>query len=392
MEFKFTAEEEAFRSEVREFLEQELSDGARDGVTVDMEGVGSDARSDEFVRDFRKKLAARRWLALPWPKEVGGYGATHMQQLIYNEEMAYHRAPEVVNMGVAWVGPALMLYGSEEQKQRFLPGIARGEDIWCTFYSEPGSGSDLASLQTRAVLDGDSWVINGQKIWTSGAHRADWGWMAARTDPDAPKHRGISLFLVPMKSEGLQIQPLINMADDHSFNQVFFDNVRIPKENLVGEQNRGWYQLAVALDFERSSIMGAARAQRDLEDLVAYARGHKVAIAPALRNRLAEMRVEIEVARGLSYTVVSLQSRGKVPNYEASMAKNFGAELGQRLHQVGMEMFGLLSQLAPGNARAPLGGAVMKEHLRSVSATIGGGTSEINRNVIATRGLGLPRG
>jgi alkylation response protein AidB-like acyl-CoA dehydrogenase len=182
------------------------------------------------------------------------------------------------------------------------------------------------------------------------------------------------------------------MADDHSFNQVFFDNVRIPKENLVGEQNRGWYQLAVALDFERSSIMGAARAQRDLEDLVAYARGHKVAIAPALRNRLAEMRVEIEVARGLSYTVVSLQSRGQVPNYEASMAKNFGAELGQRLHQVGMEMFGLLSQLAPGAARAPLGGAVMKEHLRSVSATIGGGTSEINRNVIATRGLGLPRG
>jgi alkylation response protein AidB-like acyl-CoA dehydrogenase len=392
MEFRFTPEDEAFRAEVRQFLQQELSDVALDGLSIGMEGAGADHRSAEFVRDFRKKLAARRWLALPWPEEVGGYGASYMQQLIYNEEMAYHRAPEVVNMGVAWVGPSLLLYGTDAQKQQFLPRIASGDDIWCTFYSEPGAGSDLASLQTRAVLDGDSWVINGQKIWTSGAHRADWGWLAARTDPDAPKHRGISLFLVPMKSEGLQVQPLINMADDHSFNQVYFDNLRIPKENLVGEQNRGWYQLAVALDFERSSIMGAARAQRDLEDLVAAAREHRLAISPALRHRLAEMRIEVEIARGLSYTVVSLQSRGKVPNYEASMAKNFGAELGQRLHQIGMEVFGMLGQLVPGSARAPLGGSVAKEYLSAVSATIGGGTSEINRNVIATRGLGLPRG
>ena len=187
MEFRFTAEEEAFRQEVREFLARELPDGWQERFgDPGMEGYGGGDAAQEFVRAFRKKLAARRWLALPWPREVGGYGASYMQQLIYNEEMAYHRAPEVINMGVAWVGPSLMIYGTDEQKRRFLPGIAGGDDVWCTFYSEPGAGSDLASLQTRAVADGDSWVINGQKIWTSGAHRADWGWLApvpTRTRP-----------------------------------------------------------------------------------------------------------------------------------------------------------------------------------------------------------------
>jgi alkylation response protein AidB-like acyl-CoA dehydrogenase len=195
-----------------------------------------------------------------------------------------------------------------------------------------------------------------------------------------------------MMSEGLKVQPLINMADDHSFNQVFFDNVRIPQENLVGELNRGWYQLAVALDFERTSVSGPATAQRDLEDMVAYAREHKARITPVLRHRLAELQIEVEIARGLSYTVASLQSHGKAPNYEASMAKNFAAELGQRLRQVGMELLGLSGQFGPGTPHAPMKGAAMAGYLRAVSSTIAGGTSEINRNVIATRGLGLPRG
>jgi len=390
MEFRFTPEEEAFRQEVRQFLDQELPpDWEERFDTETEEGFGG---LSQFARAFQRKLAQRRWLALPWPPEYGGLGATIMQQVIYNEEMAYRRAPTGFNMGVAWVGPALMLYGTEEQKRRFLPKIASGEEIWCTLYSEPGAGSDLAALQTRAVLEGDYWVINGQKIWTSQAHQAHWGWLAARTDPDAPKHKGISTFVVPMDSPGITIQPLINMAGQHGFNQVFFDNVRIPRHYLVGEVNRGWYQVAVALDFERSSISGVARARRFLDDLVLFARQEGVARGrPQVRARLADMAIEVEVGRYLSYRVASMQQAGQIPNYEASVAKLYSSELDQRLARAGMELLGLYGQLHPRSRWARLKGRVERHYLVSVASTIGGGTSEIMRNVIAGRGLGLPR-
>src|SRR5829696_7185771 len=226
MRFRFTPEQQAFRTQVRGFLDEQLPAGWDRNAE---DGEGDSDAGWEFSRQFTRRLADRKWLAMAWPEEFGGLAADHMSQLIYNEEMAYHRAPGGGGMGVAWVGPAVMLYGTDEQKERFLPRITSGEDVWCTLYSEPGAGSDLAALQTRAIADGDEYVINGQKIWTSGAHRSNWGWLAARTDPSAPKHRGISMFCLAMDTPGVTVQPLINMTGNHEFNEVFFDNVRIPK-------------------------------------------------------------------------------------------------------------------------------------------------------------------
>jgi alkylation response protein AidB-like acyl-CoA dehydrogenase len=390
MDFHFTAAEETFRTEVRDFLDRELPLGWEQRFSRGTPG-GDDGARWEFGRRFTRRLAERKWLAMPWPVEYGGLGASVMQQMIYNEELGYRRSPGF-SMGIAWVGPALMLYGSEEQKRRFLPPITEDSEVWCTLYSEPGSGSDLASLQTRAVRDGDDFVINGQKIWTSGAHRSDWGWLAARTDPDAPKHKGISLFLLDMQTPGVTVRPLINMANGHEFNEVFFDNVRIPKDRRVGEENRGWYQLAVALDFERSSIGGSAGAQRTLDDLLDFIRNQKLAVSPALRYQLADRQIEIKVARNLSYRIAAMQQQGKVPNHEASAAKLYSTELNQRLARTAIDILGMSGTLDGADSRAPMQGAVKYNFLRSVANTIEGGTSEVQRGIIATRGLGLPRG
>ncbi|MBI2759834.1 MAG: acyl-CoA dehydrogenase family protein [Chloroflexi bacterium] len=371
MEFRFTAEEEAFRDEIRSFLDSELPLGWEDRFPRGEQRGSGDTARWEFGRQ--------------------GLGAGVMQQMIYNEEVAYRRAPSF-SMGVAWVGPALMLYGTDEQKQRFLPPITDGSEVWCTLYSEPGSGSDLASLQTRAVADGDDYVINGQKIWTSGAHRSDWGWLAARTDPDAPKHKGISLFLLDMKTLGVSVRPLINMADGHEFNEVFFDNVRIPKQNLVGTEHRGWYQLAVALDFERSSIGGSAGAQRSLDDLLGYIRDSGQPLTAVMRHQLADRQIEISVGRNLSYRIAAQQQKGQVPNHEASAAKLYSTELNQRLARTAIDVLGMAGTLDGADSRAPANGAFKYGFLRSVANTIEGGTSEVQRGIIATRGLGLPRG
>lgn len=387
MDFRFSSEEEAFRTEVREFLSEELPPfWDRD---LDTEELGMDA--GEFGRQFQKKLAERNWLALPWPKQYGGLGATVMQQVIFNEEMAFNGAPTGFNMGVAWVGPMLMIYGAPEQKETFLPRITSLEHTWCTLYSEPGSGSDLASIQTRAVRDGDEWVINGQKIWTSGAHRSNWGWIACRTNPDAPKHKGLSMFIMPMDIPGITIRPLVNMGGQKGFNEVFLEDVRIPAGYLIGQENMGWYQLAVALDFERSSIAGSARARRLWLELVRVVKENGEA-TPQLRRRLAEAGVEIEIARFLSYRVATLQQAGKIPNYEATIAKLYSSEMGQRLARTGMDVLGLHGQLQPKSAHVRLKGLVERYYVLSVAETIAGGTSEIMRNVAAVRGLGLPKG
>ena len=391
MDFRFTEQEEAFREEVRTLLKRELPQ-----PWYGFDNEEGDDREWAFGREFTKKLADRGWLTLAWPKEYGGQGRSHMEQLIYNEEMAYNRAPGGGGHGVAWVGPALMLYGTEEQKRFYLPKISSGEIVFCTLYSEPGAGSDLASLQTKVVDVGDSWVINGQKIFNSGAHRSDYAWLAARTDPDAPKHRGISTFIFDMKTPGVTVRPLYNMANAHYFNEVFLDDVRVPKDTLVGQLNRGWYQVAVALDFERSGIGRAASARRTLEELTVYAKeakrnGRFLAEDPTIRRQLGELTTQVERCRLLSYRIAWMQSQGMVPNYETSMAKVFGSELGQRLVSFGMQLLGLYGQLPEGNKWAPLRGRIERSYMTSVSATIAAGTSEINRNVIATRGLGLPR-
>ena len=225
----------------------------------------------ERLKDLRGKLSTRGWIAPAWPKEYGGAGLSVMQQFIMNEEFAENRVPPVGGMGVSMVGPTIITHGNEDQKKEHLAASSRGEVQWCQGFSEPGSGSDLASLQTRAVKDGDDYVINGQKIWTSGAQYAHWMFMMARTDPDAPKHKGISYFLVDMKSPGVEVRPLTNLANQNMFNEVFFEDVRVPAKNIVGELNRGWYVGTTTLDFERSSIGSAVGVKLQLDDLVKYA-------------------------------------------------------------------------------------------------------------------------
>src|SRR5581483_7819582 len=233
--------------------------------------------------------------------------------------------------GISLTGPTLMVHGTEEQKRRFLPPIANAEVVWCQLFSEPGSGSDLASLQTRAVADGDDFVVNGQKIWTSGAHHSDWAILLARTDPDAPKHRGITYFLVDMHSPGVEVRPLVNMVNGHAFNEVFLENVRIPRSQVVGEVNRGWYVGATTLDFERSGIGRFASSRRLLEELTTYAKETRLGTRPQVRMQLVERVVENEVGRHLAYRVAWMQWAGKIPNYEASMVKVYGSELQQRI-------------------------------------------------------------
>ena len=291
-----------------------------------------------------------------------------------------------------------MVHGNEEQRKEHLPKIANAEIQWAQGFSEPGSGSDLASLQTRAIRDGDDFVINGQKIWTSGAHNADWIHLLTRTDPDAPKHRGISYFLLNMRQPGITVRPLINMLGDHEFNEVFFEDVRVPAANMMGEENRGWYVGATLLDFERSGVNWSANGRRQVEQLTAYARETngpegKLIDSPSIRASLADRRIEVEASRLLSYRVVWMQSRSEIPNHEASMSKVYGSELGQRIALFGMRMMGLPSQLTDQNdPRAPLRGEFGRSYMRTVPSTIAAGTSEIQRNIIATRGLGLPRG
>ena len=394
MNITFTEQEEGFRQEIRDFLKDELPE--------DWDPLGKPGRTPEeqqaFSRGMSKRLADRGWLTLAWPEEYGGQGRSIMEQVIYNEEMSYWNVPgtELGTGAISWVGPVLMLAGTDDQKREHLPPIAKAERYWCTLYSEPGSGSDLASLQTSAVRDGDDFVINGQKIWTSSAHFADWGWLAARTNPDAPKHRGISIFMLDMKSPGVEVKPIYNMAGGHDFNEVYFNDVRVPSGNLVGTEDRGWYTLAVALDFERSGVGYSAGARRTLDALTRYVKetqrgGVPLSKDPNVRRKLAQRYVETEVSRWLSYRVAWMQSQGQIPNAEASMSKMYGTELTQRVARTGMEILGMAGQLSGDSKWAPLYGHIQQAYLMSTSSTIAAGTSEIQRNIIAQRGLGLPR-
>ncbi len=395
MDFRDTPEQAKWRQEVREFLRTEWpkvrAEVEAEFGTENEELEPGFGRGGELMRRWRKKLAEKGWIAPAWPKEYGGLGLSVMEQFIMNEEFAEARVPQVGGMGVSMVGPTLIIHGTEEQKREHLPRILRGEVQWCQGYSEPGAGSDLASLQTRAVRDGDEWVINGQKIWTSGAHQADWMFMLARTDPDAPKHRGITYFLVDMKTPGITVRPLVNMAGLHNFNEVFFEDVRVPHKNVVGEVNRGWYVGTTTLDFERSSIGNAVGQRQAIEQYLEYAKSNGLAIPEPLRFEWADRWIEAAVAKMLSYRVVSLQAQGRVPNYEASMAKLYNSELSQRIARTAMKMFGLWGQVMD-RERAPLRARAPYAYLTTVASTIAGGTSEIQRNIIATRGLGLPRG
>jgi alkylation response protein AidB-like acyl-CoA dehydrogenase len=297
---------------------------------------------------------------------------------------------------IGWVCPTIMLFGTEEQKKKYLPRAARGEITFCLGYSEPNAGSDLASLRTTAIEDGDDFVVNGQKVWTTIAHRANYCWLAARTNPDAPKHKGVSMFIVDMKSPGIDVRPLINILGFHSFNEVFFDSVRIPKENLVGEKDKGWYQLAVALDFERSGVGLPARARVLVDTLIQFCKetkrdGKPLSEDPIIRKKLAQLAVDAEVLRLLCYRITWLQTNNRIPNYEASVTKVCSSELLERMADVGMRILGPYSQLDRGSKWSVFDGDILRLFLTAPSLGVGGGTSEIMRSIIAMRGLGLPR-
>jgi alkylation response protein AidB-like acyl-CoA dehydrogenase len=320
-----------------------------------------------------------------------------MEQFIFNEELALARAPRPGGIGIAMAGPTIIAYGTEEQKKEHIPGMLSGEATWCQGFSEPESGSDLASLQTRAVRDGDDYVVNGQKIWTSGAQYADRMILLARTDPEAPKHKGISYFLLDMKTPGVEVRPLVTMAGTAAFNEVFFDNVRIPRKDLLGEENRGWYVGTTTLDYERSSIGTSIAQNQAIEDLVKWVKERRNGLTDTHRSELADRAIEAHTARLMSYNVISMQNRGLVPNHEASAVKIFAGELNQRIQDTALKIAGLYGQLDRGekdsasSRYAPNKGRFMRVYLQAVASTIAGGTSEINRNIIATRGLGLPR-
>ncbi|MYH67101.1 MAG: acyl-CoA dehydrogenase [Dehalococcoidia bacterium] len=388
MEFRFSEEALAFEREVDEFLSVEWSPEVRRRV---------DASPDRYAmeREFRRKLAEKGWLTLSWPREYGGQERSYEEQYLFQEALNYVSAPGAT-VGVQQVGPTLMTFGTDEQKEAFLPRIAQGEIDFALGYTEPDAGTDLASLQLRAVRDGDDYVLNGIKRFTSAAHRAEYVWLAARTDPSAPKHRGISMFLVDLQTPGITVKPIWTMSGIRT-NEVYWEDVRVPADALVGEENRGWYYAAHALDFERVSIFTVSGVRAVFDALMRWARekgpdGKRPIDDGHVSRTLADYKVQIEVLQMLAYRNLGMIKRGEHPNHEASEVKIFSTELMQRLLQTGTKLLGPYGQLTPESDHAPLGGRIEQGYRAAVMPTFGAGSNEVMRNIIATRGFGLPRG
>ncbi|MCY3656236.1 MAG: acyl-CoA dehydrogenase family protein [Chloroflexi bacterium] len=390
MDFAFTPEEERFREELHQLLLTNLpGDWAKRGLAEPIDSEERHALADLLS----KQLAERKWLTMAWPEKFGGLDASYLMQYLFNEEMAYLDAPGGGGVGVTSVGPAIMMYGSEEQQRIYLPRIANADDRWAALYSEPGAGSDLASIQTRAVRDGDEYVINGLKTWVAGADRATMGWLAARTDPNGPKHRGLSTFAVPMDDPGVEIRPIENLAGERQLSEVLLHDVRVPIENRVGPENRGWYHVASTLDFERSGVASYARGKRHIEQLVDLVKENSTLSEQraAVRYELADRWIELQVGFNVAQRIPWLQTQGISPNHEASVSKVYGSEMTQRIAGTGVRLLGMAGLLQRGTDGAPAGGAFARHYLTSAGSTIAAGTSEIQRNIIAQRGLGLPR-
>ncbi len=397
MDFELTKEEKEFKEEVEDFVKQQLPSDWDDMAMYWPAGYGSiPVAEDEFKKftiDYNRALGAKGWLTLGWPEPYGGRNSM-IRQAIVDDVTSYYRAP-AGGIATLIAGPTVIAVGSEEMKQEWLPRIAAGDTFFWLAYSEPNAGSDLASLKTSAVEDGDDYIINGQKTWSSAAHVSDYAWLLARTDPSTSKHKGATLFIVDNNTPGITINPIENICGIHSFNEVFFDDVRVPKKNIVGGLNKGFYNVMVALQFERLLVStGAFR--RVLEELVQYANdtkrnGRLLAEDPIIRDKLAEMAIEIEVLLGYFWRTAWLMDQGKFPEMETSVLKMFATELSRKLSNVAMDVLGPYGPLERGSARAHLRGLMSLGYLDGISGPIGAGTSEIQRSIIATRGLGLPR-
>jgi alkylation response protein AidB-like acyl-CoA dehydrogenase len=396
MNFQFTAEEEALREEFNAFFNEEMKNAPPEWGTS-MEAIFGIDACWQFHAKTAKKLAAKGWLSRPWPREYGGEDASLIEQFIFSDVMGYHRGAGVDHWGISLLAPTLLMSANEEQKKEHLLPIARAERFWTQLWSEPGSGSDLASLTTRAVRNGDDYIVNGQKIWSSGAHRADWGFLLARTNPQEKRSRGLSFFLVDMRTPGITIKPILSLDGSHLFNEVFLDDVRIPARNMVGEENQGWIASQMTVNFERSMIELFSYLRRELEELVEFCQDTKRAGTvlsenSLARHKLAQLAIEIDVGRAFSYTVLWSQVKGGLVMAAplAAAAKVLATELVQRFTFTACQIMGLYAQVKE-SRWAPLKGRYEKEYQQCMGLSMAGGTSEIMRNLICAMGLGLPR-
>ena len=389
MRYAYTPEQVAWRDEVRAFVRRHVTPA----LAAEMRQAGNEG-DGPLARGFHQRLFEKGWWGIGWPKEFGGLGKSAIDQFIFVEEMETAGAP-AMQLTIRSVAPTILRAGSEEQKARWLPPILRGELEFAVAYSEPDAGTDLAALKTRAVLDGDHWIINGQKMWNTGAHTATHNWVAVRTEPEAPKHRGISMMIVPMDAPGITVQPLWTWSGIRT-NAVFLEDVRVPKDHLVGERGMGFYYAMMALDFERIMIGSVGLLLRLLGELKDFVRrtkreGAPLGSVPWVRRALADLEMRVEVGRQIGLLNAWLTDQGVVPTKEGSIAKVYVSELNAHLASVGMEIIGLAGQLAPDDPAAPLHGRLQWLYTTAPLQRFGGGTNEIRRCIIAQRGLGLPR-
>ena len=394
MDYSFSKENEEFRQNVREFVKSEwdsdlyhMNDVANASWHLD------DPKALAALREFQRKLSEKGWFTMHWPEEYGGQSSSFAENLIYREEMAYQGLP----ISSAFSGDSIIMNGTDWQKSQWLPSIKSGEMRIAQGLSEPGNGSDLAGVQTRAVKDGDDWVINGQKMWTSTAHMSNWIMMLVRTDTEAPKHRGLSIFYVPLDSKGITIRPLYDMAGRRRWSEEFFEDVRVPSTHMLGEENRGWYVMASSLTTERVEVGSPAALLREWERFVSFAKTYKVNGEPILhdpvvRNSLADMRVKIMMFRMLCYNGVWESREGKDISRISASARVLSGELVQELWRGLTKILGNPALVMPGTwSDAPMNGFIGVNALMSTGRTFGHGTKEIQRNILAQRGLGLPR-
>ncbi len=388
MDFKFTEEQNKFRQEVSDFLEEEIRRGLWE--------PSCDAWIQGYSPEFTKKVAQRGWIGLTWPKEYGGQGRSNIDRLILTEEMLRYGAPAACHwFADRQIGRSVLTYGTEEQKREFLPKILRGEACVGLGMSEPQAGSDMASLQTRAVDDDNDYIIDGQKMWTSGARLMNYVYMVARTDPEAPKHRGISEFIIDTSLPGITISPTIDITGSEAWSEVFFDSVRVPKRCLIGEKNRGFYQILEQLDYERSGMERLMGNYPLFDAIIKFTRetkrnGTLLSKDKLIRHKLAQLQVEFEVGRLLIYRVALVMDEGRAPNVEAAMAKAYSTTFEQHLANIAMEILGLYGQLVAESKLVPFRGMAPHSYLGSKGYSLQAGTSEVLRNIIALRGLGLP--
>ena len=391
MDFDFSEKEEAFRKEVRAWLEANLPDDLRGRAFA---ASRADVEEVRRLRAWQKRMSEAGYVGIDWPVEFGGRGATLTEQIVLFQEMARAESPQFVNRGgVSMLGPTLMKFGTAAQQKRFLPKILTADELWCQGFSEPNAGSDLANLQTRAVRDGDHFVVNGQKVWTSMAHVADWCFLLVRTDPAAPKHKGISFLLVDMKSPGITIRPLRQITGEAEFNEVFFDNVRVPVDNLVHKLNEGWAVALTTLAYERDllTFIRHISLRNALHRLVQLARARGAGRDPILRQKIAGLWIGEQALQMNAYRSLTKILRGGAPGPEGSTSKLFWSQLDQELALTATELIGPYSQIAEGSSWAVDHGQWEFYELLARGSGIRAGTSEILRNILAERVLGLAK-